>query len=788
MNKKIKYLLAFISLLGPLLIGGVYILLKRTIPFGSGALEMSILKEAVTVTRDNEGIPHIKAKNKHDLYRAFGYVMASERLFQMEILRRVGSGTLSEIIGEKGLKIDKTFRTIGVRRFFKEKLDSGMLDKEMLSQLDSFYEGVNFFVENGVLPIEFTLAGIKPKKFSTLDAYAVIGYMSYSFAAFMRHDLLNDKLKNLLPENLWKEIQIEPSANSVMTAKVEGGLKEIYSTFTELNASFGGFEGSNAWALKSKRTTSGKSLLASDPHIGFSLPGIWFEAHLKVDNELEPFDIYGHFLPNIPFAGLAHDHFKAFGLTISYMDDMDFYKEKISPTGNEYEYKGQLKSIKRYSEVIKIKDKDDFYLPVRMTEHGPLLDEIIEPKGIALKWTLHHPLNQPLLAFKKMGDAKTFKDFKSAVSYAGSPGLNVVYADAKDNIARLNFGLYPIRAANSDAMSVLDGRGSQEYEGYIPFEEMPHEINPSSGIVLSANNRPISANEKFRGLWQPRDRFITLFSALHSKEKWSVKETMQLQTSVLNSETEWIREIFLNDLKLSRLSDLEKKALSELRNWDRRDMPNRIGSSIYHQLVLQVSLNLLDELSAADREKYCGLTSRWYFLQRMLKREDAQWWDFAATDKIEKRVDIVEKSFKETVAYLAKTYGTDLSDWNWGKLHTIEFVHAFGRKKPFDKIFNLGPYPVMGAYNDVNNFREVGCSNGFKVRAGPSTRRIIDFAHIESSYGILPIGNSGHMLSPFYKNQMKRFLTGKYRLQIFSEELLKDHTAGTLELLPESRE
>ncbi|CBW26884.1 putative secreted penicillin acylase [Halobacteriovorax marinus SJ] len=779
-----------IPLIGALVLGCLYYLLIRVIPYGDGVLEMPILQEKVQVIRDSEGIPHISAKNDRDAYRVLGYVMASERLLQMEMLRRVGSGTLSEIIGKKGLEIDKTFRTLGLVEHFRKSLKERPLPTEIKTKMESFFEGVNYFIEHEKLPIEFVLGGITPRKFDLYDSYAVVGYMAYSFAAFMRHDLLMDKLQRDLDEKLWNDLQVEPTRHSIMTAKIHGELKSIFQAFNDLNNSFGGFEGSNAWALSSKKTRSGRAMLASDPHIGFSLPGIWFEAHLKIEDPSNPYEIYGHFLPNIPFAVMGHDFKKAWGITISYLDDMDFYKEKFSASGNETIFDGRELPIERRLEVIKVRGGDDFQLPVRVTRNGPLLDEIIEDKGIALKWTYYLPDNHPIQGFYQMGRAQSFEDFQRGVSVVGSPGLNIIYADADDNIARLNLGRYPIRSELSDSRVVMDGSSKEDaYKGYYEFSQMPHNINPESGVIASANNRPLTADERFRGMWQPRDRFITILSRLMAKDKWSVEETMLLQTSVLNSEVEWVREQLIEEIDTANFSPLEMSALDELKNWDMQTFPNRVGASLYHQTLFQLKFNLFDELERDDALKYCGLSASWYAMQRMLKRENAKWWDYSkTTDKIETRKDILIKSFKDAVAILKNEYGDDISKWTWGRLHTLEFAHPLGKSFPLNKILNLGPYPVMGGYNNVNNFRQVGCKDGFQVKSGPSTRRIIDFSEPGKSYGILPLGISAHYLSPFFQNQRERFLSGKYRLQLLSKELIERSAATRLEITPHYKE
>ena len=264
--------------------------------------------------------------------------------------------------------------------------------------------------------------------------------------------------------------------------------------------------------VSGKKSASGFPILASDPHIRFSLPGTWYEAHLKTPS----YEIYGHFLPLIPFPALAHNHHIAWGLTMSKVDDMDFYREKISSDGKKVMYKNKWESIKIYSEEIKVKNDDPVKIEIKVSPHGPFMDHILLKKNLSMKWSYYDEDNLAMETLYTAGRAKNWEEFKNAFSLGSAPGLNIAYADSKGNIGSLVFGKIPNRKGINRSDIILDGASGEDEYDYYHFDENPKQFNPKSGVIVLANSRQ-KIPLKISGFWSPTDRFETISSILNSK-------------------------------------------------------------------------------------------------------------------------------------------------------------------------------------------------------------------------------------------------------------------------------
>lgn len=762
-----------------------------------GELALMNLSGKVSVIRDQYGIPHIKAENATDAFRALGFVAASERLFQMEVERRMASGELSEIFGNKTLASDKLFRTLGIRSIMSEMLEqkkaNHTYDPEMWKEMEAFYDGVNQFQARGKLPLEFTLLGIKPRPFSALDGYAFIGLMSFSFGVATSAEPLMTKLRARFGVDLSNELrndltpyEIKQNEKEKLEAskskRVVDGDYPVSKIISDLEEGFPLFHGSNGWLLSGKRSKSGFPILCNDPHITYSHPGVWFEAHIITPG----YESYGHFLSILPFPVLSHNKERGWGLTMSLIDDMDLYREKLNPKFKSYEFKGKDIAYHERLEVIKVKGEQSRKMVVVETQHGPLMDEVFtkpEDKSIALKWAFRSLENDPLFALYKMGRARNMEEFKSAVALGKAPGLNVLYADKK-NIGWWIFGEVDQKSNHTPSDFILDGAsGLDEYTGVLSFEQKPHLENPENGVIVSANARPVgtpTAPEDLRGDWQPDDRYKTLLALLNQKEVWSVEELKELQTLSLNLENKLILTELLSGVDFQNLWKKERgqSYLEILKKWDYVSDKDAIAPSLYYTWCREITKILLKDLTKEEFEAYTKLPNSWNFLKRVVLNSDSSWWR-----KFDRK-KVFTEAFNNSIESLRQELGEDSRGWAWGHLHTLEFVHPIGRVKPFNKIFNVGPIEMSGAYNEINNQKQAGFDDGFKIKAGPSTRRIIDFAHPETAWGILPVGNSGHILSPFYKDQVELFAKGLYREEWLDEKDIEAHRTHELVLLP----
>lgn len=761
-------------------IGSFQYFLYNAVPKIQGEIKLSGLKQKVSIYRDDSGIPHINAENEQDLYRSFGWVHASERLFQLDLYRRASSGELSEIFGDITLDKDKLTRTL----LLDTPLDNPArvpLSDETKKRVLAYLSGLNTFIDEGVLPIEFKILGYKPKHFELRDVYSFIGYMAYLFGNAPKQDPLLQKFKKYFDEQTLSLLGNDyVSPKKEVFAKYPVNLEPLYQQDAFYLPPV---TGSNAWLLSPSRTTSGKALLANDPHVGISLPGLWFEAHLKAPN----FEVYGHFLPLVPFGALGHNKDRAWGMTISYTDDMDFYEEKVDWESGTVKHRGDSVSLKKHSHKILIKGEDPLEYTSWSGPHGPLLgkaskDDLSKPE-YALQWTYHHKDNRPLEAFYEFNYAKSIDDMRIAVTLGTAPGLNIMYADAKGNIAWWMYGAIPIRPNGMNGDRVYPGEnGEYDWLGHIADDEKPQIENPASGVIVSANGRPPGASKSIRGYWQPQDRAQSIFEKLTLKDKYSAKEMMALQGSNYNKKAYQFNKRLISYLTNESFNtELEKRAFKTLLNWKGESHTESTGALLYNVLSLKLLRNLFDELSDEDYFSYCAVNASWRALYRLSEYPEHQIWDLKKSPEVEQMDKIVKISFDETLIELSSLYGSNINDWSWGEHHKVEFRHPLGaRGGVLGKLFNLGPYEAPGAYNSINNFRRLGCKKGFTVMAGPSTRRVVDFTNTLKTFGGLPLGISGHHKSPFFDIEREDFLQNKHRSQIMDWEIIKSYSALTL--------
>lgn len=797
-KKSFKYwLIVHLLIITVGVLSGRYFVSRSLAPM-DGELHLKNLSSPVSVVRDGYGIPHINAQNSKDAFRALGFVIASERLFQMEMQRRLASGELSELFGNKLLASDKLFRTIGLRysmsQMLEQKIRNKTIDLKMWEELEAFYDGVNQYQFTQKLPLEYSLLGIKARAFEALDGYAFIGLMGFSFGVATSQEPLmtelrarlgielSNELRNDLTPSEAKQIKKDKEAAAKSSRVVELQNRYPVSKIIEDLNGFTLFEGSNGWIVSSKRSASGYPILSNDPHITFSHPGVWFEAHIKTPE----YESYGHFLPVLPFPVLSHNRERGWGLTMSLVDDMDLYREKLNPKFKTYQFKDKFIPYRERIEIIKVKGEKPAKMVVLSTQHGPILDEVFtnsDDKSLALKWAFHNIDNDPLYALYKMGRAKSMEEFKAGVALGKAPGLNVLYADKK-NIGWWIFGEVAKKSTQTGSDFILDGSsGLDEYTGLLSFDQKPHAENPSSGLIISANARPVDSEGTIgdlRGDWQPDDRYKTIEALLMKKPTWSVEELKEIQTLNLNLENKLILGVLLKTVDFDNLWKKERAAtyLEILKKWDLISDASSVAPSLYYSWCNEITKILLKDLNAEEFETFTKLANNWNFFKRVVLNPDSVWWIKYDRKKV------FTDAFNNSIESLRQELGEDSRNWAWGHLHTIEFVHPIGKQKPFNKIFNIGPIEMDGASQEINNQKHSGYLDGFKIKAGPSTRRIIDYSNPEVAWGILPVGISGHLLSPFYKDQLELYTKGLYRQEWMNVEDIEAHKTHELKLVP----
>ncbi|NOX86002.1 MAG: penicillin acylase family protein [Chlorobi bacterium] len=799
--KFVKRLIIVLLVLIILILAGTYIWLRSTKPVYDGTLTLKGLKDKTEIIYDEYAVPHIYAANAHDAYFALGYAQAQERLFQMVMIRRATSGRLSEILGKEFIGIDKTMRTLSIRKsaernakyFFKN------IDEPYKHQALAYLEGINSFIENGNLPVEFTLIGFKPEKFTPADIYTAIGYMSLGFTAALSQEPMVTYIHKKLGDKYLVDFGIvPPDTNDI--AENRNSEAEIL----DLVFSSGNFQdifplpvwnSSNNWAMSKERSKSGKVLLANDTHIKYSQPAVWYEAHLNYPG----FEMFGYYLPVVPFPLMGHNRHYGWGLTIFPFDNMDLYRERQNPdNANQYWSVDHWENYRVEKETIRVKEGEDMDYDVRYTRHGPVLNDAfkdiagLEEQPVSLWWASNELVSTALQALYRINNANDIADFEQGVKLIDLLGLNVVYGDADNNIAWWGAGSIPKRPPHVNPKLILDGAsGKDDVLGFHPFDYNPKSINPPDGFLCTTNNPPPPVNGvSIPGYYFPGYRAKRIEKLVTAKQKWDAPEMKQIQLdNTSDRDTRLVRLILENSLVFTGTGNSAKTsaaAIGELKWWDGSSNVSGIGVTIYNQLLYFILRNaMLDELGEENFDKTVGSVLVRSSLESLLTDKNSVWWDDISTqDKKETREDIFTLSLTQTIDALTKQFGEDVSSWQWGKVHTLTHVHPIGRKKPFDKIFNVGPFAKAGSNEVIDKEAfEYSASGIYPVKGGPAMRLLLDFGDPEHALSIIPTGQSGNIMSPHYADQAEMFVNGEYRIQYMDKSELKKKQV--LMLVPE---
>lgn len=810
-----------------LAVGGWLAYVANTrMPLLDGVITHPSLSGEVKITRDQWGIPHIQAQNAHDAYFALGYAMGQDRLFQMEIVRRLAQGEIAEVAGPLAVKVDAIVRSFRLKQKADEtiaKLSDQMPEIREVSE--AFCAGINFRQKNEPLPFEFVALGIPAHEFTPADCMSVGALLPIAFADGMREDptytMLQAKLPGVDLKELFPSYELDDVPTTVMeshdearayleakkagaTAKSEAArsadasmlaLNAILDPFVALSNLMGPAQvGSNSWVIGPSRTKSGESILCNDPHIPFTNPSVWYEAHINYPG----YHWYGYHLPLIPFALIGHNEHHSWALTMLANDDIDLFKETFDPANPlRVKYLNEWTDVKVEEETIRVRFGADRTVPIRITPHGPVVTDFIRFTGgyegpeVALSWVWQRVDYTDLQAFYKMSRATSLEEFQQAVSLVTSPGLNISYADTNGNIAWWAAGKISIRPENVFYKSILEGAdGSAERLGFVPFEQNPHLINPPNGYIVTANNKstvkPVGPIADMQGYWQPGDRAARIKDMLDQRSDWDAESLKQ----TIYDDFAWaapfvVKEILAAvDASGATLSETEAAAKALLASWDFHHGVDSAGASVY-QYVIDEALHAVvaDEMGDKLFQAYTTFADHWNSFKHLVKT-DSPFWDDVNTSEKETRQQVLARSFHTAVAKLQNRLGGRPETWAWGKIHTMEFKHPFGFIPGLGGLFNLGPYPSSGGAQIVNNMLYRPGVHKYDVLAGPSTRRIVDFAAPEKALSIIPTGNSGNFKSPNYGDQAEMFMTGKFREVNFTPEQVAEDKRHELVLKP----
>jgi len=801
-----------IGLLVLLIVGGIGIFgyIQHLKPQYSGELTLKGINKEVEVLFDDYGIPHIYARSEEDAYFSLGYVHAQDRLFQMEMMRRVGGGRLAEILGPDLIKVDRFFRTLGINKAAEKSVVefNKQKDKKWAKAATAYLAGVNQFVENGPTPLEYTLIGIPKENFTTTDIYLILGYMSFNFAHGFRTDPIATKiLKDYGPKYLndlavhWvpgdEMIHNYSAPDSLITDEIAVAVANIVD-----NLPVPVLIGSNGWAVGPKKTKSGKVIFANDTHIGYAQPSVWYEAHI----EYPGFSFYGNHLAGFPFGLVGHTRYSCWGLTMFENDDVDFYIEKENPDNEDQVWEDDhWADMTSRVEVIRVKGGENVEYTVKETRHGPLVNtameevDSLESAPVSVWWAYTKFKNNNLEASYGFSHSKSMEESREAALSISAPGLNVMYGDADGNIAWWAAAKLPRRPRHVNTKVFLDGAsGKDEILGYFDSSENPQTENPPWGYVYSANNQPDTIYAEadsgkgtlYPGYYVPEHRAKRILKFLDSDTEWTVDEMKKMSTDVKSDAYPWLAKYLmaiLENEKVLLLSENHTKAVQVLKHWNGDHQLTDVAPVIYNKFIYNIMHNALaDEIGEETFEVFISTHMFKRSISKLINNEISPWWDDVETEMVETRNAACADAFDRTIRELEGQLGSDMGKWTWDRVHQITHEHPIGRKGPFDKVFNVGPFPIKGGNEVINNSGYwMNAEGKYNVVYGPAMRIIVDFDDIENSYSILPTGQSGNLFSDHYADQAKMYNEGTFRKQMMNREEIESKQIGLLLLKPE---
>lgn len=795
--KKIKKIGWLILLFAVLCLISIGVMAYWLSPDYDGEEELPNLSEEVNVYYDPYGIPHIYGANEEDAFRALGFVHAQDRLWQMELLRRIASGGLSEVFGQDLINTDKFFLALGIDEASEKSVSTVNLYDKEIQLTQAYLDGINQFMEEGPTPVEFYLTRIKKRPFELKDVYNIIGYMAFSFDTAHKTDPLLTNIKNTLGADYLNDLEAGLGENTLRIPNYEPKGQAV--TATDLTSAVMKsleklaiplFTGSNGWALGPEKTKNKKVLFANDPHISFSQPTVWYEAHVSAPT----YEKYGYHLAGVPFPILAHDRKLAYGLTMFKNDDVDFYFEETNPSDTtQYRTENGWENFETIVKSIKVKDAEDVQFSYRKTVHGPimngLVDQIAGERPMAMRWVYTENENRLMKGLYGMSHARNMTEFQVVLPNIHAPGLNIMYGDAEGNVAWwATAKLYEVPDSVNTKLVFEENSGLPLHRKYLDFSKNPHAINPPWNYVYSANNEPDSIDGRsYPGYYLPENRARRMVQLLEPKNDWdmaSVRDMITDVTSVVN--TEVIKDL-ARLMEAKKLSRKQINALDRINAWPGTYVLESSEATLYHRWIYYFLKNTFeDELGEIRFQQFLET----HFLQKqialMAAKAHSIWWDDISTeDKVETKEQIVQASFIQAYASLSQDFGEDMSKWAWKKVHTLEHGHPIGQIAALRPFFNVGPFPVDGTREVINNMAfSYGPAKKYEVSYGPSTRRVIDFSDIENSYSILPTGQSGNPFSTHYKNQAKMYVEGEFRKMLLNKDEIRSTSKSLLILKP----
>jgi penicillin amidase len=750
---------------------------RAALPRVDGELAVPGLREPVEVLRDRWGIPYLTAASIEDLWFAQGFVQASERLFQIELALRAGTGRLSEWFADLGLPADRFARTVGFHRIGER--EAARWSDASRTMMDRFVRGARALVAAmPVPPIEYAMLGAGPDLPEDLGSWAAaFAYVAWGLSGNADRELLRARLLETFGEGTAAELlpPLPHDPPTLAAGSLEGGLLD------GLPRSPG--QGSNAWVVAGSRTQSGKPLLANDPHLLVQQPAAWFELHLRAAG----YEARGVAFPFAPGIVLGRTERHAWGFTNVSGDVQDLYVERLNDDATAAEVDGSWDPLSIRTETVRVRGGEPVTFEVRETRHGPILQTA--PVGVAgtefaplerpvaLRWTAADGLLEPW-ALVEIARASSFGEFREALRTLACPGQNVVYADASGTIGYQCTGRYPVRRSGDGSVPVPGWTSEHEWQGFVPFEDLPWSENPGSGFLVTANNR-------IHGPDYPHligVDFHTPFRALRIAHRLQADSAVTLEASAsIQTDTVSLpaRRLLPFLLGTETRTERERIALALLEGWDGELRADSAPAAVYETWIGRIAARALGE--EKDPETFAR-----YFAWR------ETFVCIALPEMLERGApppaggswnDVLAEALGDAARQLEERLGPDPEAWRWGALHRVRFAHPLARLPGLGAMFVAADHELGGDEQTVLQ-AGVDARLGFDAVVVPSWRFVADLADPDASAAVLSTGQSGHPVSEHWNDQAALWSSGELRACPFSRGAVEAAAERSLTLVP----
>jgi len=783
---------------------------RASLPKIDGSIKLAGLNAPVDIVRDAEGVPHIYAKSSADAYFALGFVHAQDRLWQMEMNRRIASGRLAEILGPGAVDTDRFLRTLGISHNAEGILAN--LAPETRAMLEAYTKGVNAYLSNRTqaLPPEFYLTGAPtPAPWQPIDSIGWETMMAWDLGGNWTQELLRMRLSQRLSLQQINEFLPPYPGDAVQKTQDYTKLyRELAGTTEQLRAvaqiappSLVEGMGSNNWVVSGALSETGKPLLANDPHLGLSAPALWYFAQLSAPG----LNVIGATLPGIPGVVLGHNDRIAWGFTNTGPDVQDLYIERVNPdNAQQYQTPDGWAEFKTRTEIIKVKGHADVTLEVRETRHGPVITGALpivahapldaKKYAIAFAWTALRPDDLTLQAGMHVETANNWDEFLQAVRDFSSPQQNMVYADIDGNIGYVAPGRIPIRKPENDLKGLAPAPGwdaRYDWGGFIPFDALPRQYNPATNRIATANQKIVPDDYPYflTSEWTLPYRANRIAELLAAQPKHNLDSFAAMQKDTVSLAAQDLLPLMRPTVARSANA---RTALKMLEGWNGEMLADRPEPLIFNAWTRELSRQIFaDELGDELMNDYWEQRNVQASMVNVLKDVDGQsrWCrninDLAAK-KPQSCADVLASSLDVALADLQKRYGTDMAAWRWGDAHQARSEHRpFSKVGLLAKIFDIRVASPGDTYTlDVGRYNLRDEAEPFVSHHAPSMRALYDLSNLENSRFMQSTGQSGNVLSPLYRNFNQRWAGVSYIPMQMKRESVEVNKLGVLTLTP----